>query len=69
MLNQVQHDNNASMASAIFNGFCLYILLTAVSDSIGIWFDALCGYLSIWFLIRFETASFLAVTLVIVVIL
>jgi len=31
----------ASKASAIFNGFCLYILLTATSDCVGTWFDVL----------------------------
>jgi hypothetical protein len=31
----------ASKASAIFNGFYLYILLTAASDCVGIWFDTL----------------------------
>ena len=52
----------ASKASAILDGFCLYILLTAGSDCVGIRFDNLCGYLNIWFFDMFLRLLLLRLT-------
>ena len=52
----------ASKASAILNGFWLYILLTAASDYVGIGFDSLCVLCLCWFSIQNACSILLELT-------